>query len=67
MVSFWENTIRYLRFFITSLLGLLLILAQPVLFLLKNTKNIYGKIFIFLIVLLTGEILAKILNLMIEI
>jgi len=39
MNNFWENILRYPRFFISSLAGLILILLNPLKNLLKTTKS----------------------------
>nr|QWK41914.1 hypothetical protein [Protohalopteris sp.] len=36
---FWENLLRYPRFFISSMIGLILILLNPIIMYLKNFKN----------------------------
>lgn len=37
---FWENLLRYPRFFISSVIGLILILLNPIIIYLKNFNNI---------------------------
>ena len=39
MPTFWENLIRFPRFFISSTLGLLFIITAPLLNLLNNPKS----------------------------
>jgi uncharacterized membrane protein len=39
MNNFWENILRYPRFFISSLAGLILVLLSPLKNLLKTTKS----------------------------
>lgn len=51
---FWENLLRYPRFFISSIIGLILILVNPLIIYLKNFNSrkfvilILGIFFIFL-------------------
>nr|YP_011005426.1 hypothetical protein V2478_pgp126 [Choristocarpus tenellus]WAM62289.1 hypothetical protein [Choristocarpus tenellus] len=47
-MDFWENLLRYNRFFISSTLGLILILFRPIFKLIKSNQ----KILIILIVLI---------------
>lgn len=39
MNNFWENILRYPRFLISSLTGLILVLLSPLKILLKNKKS----------------------------
>jgi hypothetical protein len=39
MNNFWENILRYPRFFVSSLVGLILVLLSPLKNLLKTTKS----------------------------
>lgn len=39
MNNFWENILRYPRFFVSSLVGLILVLLNPLKNLLKTTKS----------------------------
>ena len=39
MNNFWENVLRYPRFFISSLAGLILVLLSPLKNFLKTTKS----------------------------
>jgi hypothetical protein len=39
MNNFWTNVLRYPRFFISSLFGLILVILTPFKNLLKNTKS----------------------------
>lgn len=48
MNEFWTNIVRYPRFFISSLIGLILIILTPLKNLFKNTRSRVGVIiFIF--------------------
>jgi hypothetical protein len=48
MNDFWTNILRYPRFFISSLIGLILVILTPIKNLFKNTKSRIGvSIFIF--------------------
>lgn len=40
MSSFWQNTVQLIRFFLSSVLGLILAILGPILFFTKKTKNI---------------------------
>lgn len=53
MNDFWTNILRYPRFFISSLIGLILIILTPIKNLFKNTKSRFGVI-IFIFVFLIG-------------
>ncbi|CAM9111918.1 unnamed protein product [Chrysoparadoxa australica] len=44
-MEFWENVGKFVKFFISSMIGLILILIQPVIRLYKEVPN---KIFVFL-------------------
>lgn len=46
-MKFWNNIFRYPRFFISSIIGLFLVLISPFLKVFKNTNN--KKLFVFLI------------------
>ena len=46
-MKFWTNILRYPRFFVSSIVGLFLVLISPFLKLLKNQNN--KTIFIFLL------------------
>jgi len=61
MDEFWENIIRYPRFFISSLAGLILIIIRPILnlFKVKSSKPIV--IFLKLSLMLTFSILCFVL------
>ena len=39
MIDFWTNILRYPRFFISSLVGLILVILTPVRNLFKNPKS----------------------------
>ncbi|CAM9097103.1 unnamed protein product [Sphacelaria rigidula] len=62
---FWENLLRYPRFFISSIIGLILILFNPLIIYLKNVNSrkfvilIIGGFFLFLFwivkTMITGE------------
>ena len=45
MITFWQNLLRYPRFFISSLIGLFLILITPLLKILNETKETKNYIF----------------------
>jgi hypothetical protein len=40
MIVFWENVLRYPRFFISAMIGLFSIIISPFIFFLKNSNNI---------------------------
>ena len=64
MNDFWTNIIRYPRFFITSLLGLILIIIKPFIKVLKTSKlSIFFIIFILILIISLYNILINILNL----
>jgi uncharacterized membrane protein len=42
MNDFWTNILRYPRFFISSLIGLILVILTPIKNLFKNTKSRIG-------------------------
>lgn len=48
-MSIFKDLIKYPRFFITSLLGLVLIITSPILQLIKKSSNRVGIILIFLV------------------
>jgi len=62
-MNFWDNLLRYPRFFISSMLGLVLVLTSP---LIKISKEIQNKKFLFSLFLISAAILAWILVLMIN-
>nr|YP_001936383.1 conserved hypothetical plastid protein Ycf33 [Heterosigma akashiwo]ABV65989.1 conserved hypothetical plastid protein Ycf33 [Heterosigma akashiwo]ABV70130.1 conserved hypothetical plastid protein Ycf33 [Heterosigma akashiwo] len=63
MTSFWENVFRYPRFFISTVIGLLTIIVNPIIYIYKESNN---KIITFLFAgcLVTG--ISFILKLMID-
>ena len=64
MSNFWENIARYPKFFISSVIGLIVIITSP---LRKLNKNVNGRfIFIALTITITGLTL-QIFRLMLEI
>jgi Protein of unknown function (DUF751) len=62
-MSFWDNLLRYPRFFISSMVGLFLVLITPIIRLWKEAPN--KKLF-FLIFLLGFILLFWVLNQMIN-
>ena len=50
---FWDNLLRYPRFFISSMIGLILILINPIISLLKNFKDKKVIVFFFISILIT--------------
>nr|QXM17836.1 hypothetical protein Ycf33 [Chaetoceros laevisporus] len=62
MNDFWTNILRYPRFFISSLVGLLLVIATPFRNLFKNPKS---RIFLIIFVLLFLIVLFLILKSMV--
>jgi hypothetical protein len=65
MNIFWENVLRYPRFLITSVSGLIIILLSPLLKLAK--KNLFSQIFVLIVVITSLVILSLILNAMLNI
>ena len=64
MNDFWTNIIRYPKFFITSLLGLILIIIKPFIKFLKTSKlSIFFNISILILIVSLYTILINILNL----
>lgn len=61
---FWENLIRYPRFFISSIFGLILILINPLILYLKNFNS---RKFVILIIVVFFIVLFGILKTMITI
>ena len=63
MANFWENVIRYPKFFISSVAGLIIIITSPIR---KLNRNMSGRfIFLFLIIsilLLTTQIFISMLE-----
>jgi hypothetical protein len=63
-MDFWNNVLRYPKFFISSLIGLILIVVSPII---RITKDIQNTSFIialfFAIISLVGWILIQMLNL----
>ena len=62
MNDFWTNILRYPRFFISSVLGLLLVIITPFRNLFKNPKS---RIFLIIFVLLFFVVLSLILKSMV--
>lgn len=65
---FWHNLFQYPRFFISSMIGLILIIVNPVLNIIKkNVKNskflLFIIIFAFLFLTMMGWILGQMLSL----
>ncbi len=54
-MSFWDNILRYPRFFISSMFGLFLVLLTPIIKISKELKN--KTLFLFLFFILTGLLL----------
>nr|ARO90874.1 conserved hypothetical plastid protein [Corynoplastis japonica] len=55
MLIFWNNTIRFVRFFFSAILGLFLTISYPILTLFKQSKYatiIIVLMFVFLILLI---------------
>jgi hypothetical protein len=65
MNIFWENVLRYPRFLITSVSGLIIILLSPLLKLAK--KNLFSQIFVLIVVIASLVILSLVLNAMLNI
>lgn len=64
MNEFWKNIVRYPRFFISSVIGLLLVILTPLKTLFKINKFRGGLIFgIFFFSLLLGSVIEKMLGL----
>ena len=59
MNDFWTNILRYPRFFISSLLGLILVILTPFLNLFKTPKLRLFVILAFLLSILTLYIIIK--------
>lgn len=62
-MDFWDNILRYPRFFLSSMLGLFLVVVTPLIKLFKELPN--KKVFFFLFFSIFG-IFAWTLNLMIN-
>lgn len=62
---FWENLLRYPRFFISSIIGLILILVNPLVIYLKNFNSrkfiilVLGGFFIFLFWVLKAMVTSE--------
>lgn len=61
-MDFWENILRLPRFFLTSVLGLILIIINPILKEIKNNKILF--IFIIIGIIIIFSILIQMLNLL---
>nr|YP_009402661.1 hypothetical protein [Compsopogon caeruleus]ARX96017.1 hypothetical protein [Compsopogon caeruleus] len=63
MAEFWTNVIRLLRFFISSLSGILLVILQPLINLYSNPRNSITFIVIIITTLIiTYKILTEMLG-----
>ena len=62
MNDFWTNILRYPRFFVSSLIGLLLVILTPFRNLFKNPQS---RIFLLIFVLLFFSLLSLILKSMV--
>jgi hypothetical protein len=63
-MDFWNNILRYPKFFISSLIGLILIVVSPIIRITKDIQNTSFIIVLFFsIVSLVGWILIQMLNL----
>lgn len=60
-MDFWDNLLRYPRFFLSSMLGLVLVLTNP---LFRISKEIQNKRLLFSLFLISALILVWILVLM---
>jgi len=56
---FWDNLLRYPRFFISSMIGLILVLINPIISLLKNFKDKKVIVFFFISILITLFFILK--------
>jgi hypothetical protein len=59
MNDFWTNILRYPRFFISSLIGLILIILTPIKNLFKNTKSRFGVIIFIFVFLISLSLILK--------
>lgn len=64
MANFWENIARYPKFFISSVIGLIIIIVSPIR---KLNKNTNGRIIFITFSLLLIAITIKIFFLMLDI
>ena len=63
-MDFWNNILRYPKFFISSLIGLILIVVSPIIRITKDIQNTSFIIALFCaIISLVGWILIQMLNL----
>ena len=62
MSDFWTNILRYPRFFISSMVGLLLVIITPFRNLFKNPKS---RVFLIIFILLFLVVLSLILKSMV--
>jgi len=62
-MNFWDNLLRYPRFFISSMIGLFLVLLTP---LMKLSKEIPNKIVFFFLFFVGSSLLLLTLNQMIN-
>jgi hypothetical protein len=64
-MKFWSNIFRYPRFFVSSIIGLFLVLVSPFLKVLKNNNNNNKTLtFLFFLIVILG--IGLILNLMLN-
>ena len=64
MANFWENVVRYPRFFISSMIGLVIVITSP----LKNlSENVNGRFIILLGIPITILSIVQIFIWMLEI
>ena len=63
MAVFWENVLRYPRFFISTMVGLISIILSPLIYLYKESPN---KIITILLILLSLSLLIFTLKSMVE-
>jgi hypothetical protein len=59
MNDFWTNILRYPRFFISSLIGLILVILTPIKNLFKNTKSRFGVIIFIFVFLISLSLILK--------
>ena len=63
MTVFWENVLRYPRFFISTMVGLISIILSPLIYLYKESPN---KIITILLILISLSLLIFTLTSMVE-
>ena len=64
MANFWENIVRYPKFFISSVIGLVIIITSPIR---KLNKNLNGRIIFVVSSVLGFTIIMQIFFLMLEV